>query len=152
MFIIKDVYCFPRINFTDGTSCIGRINAWLDSELTNNGNNRDCCPKRSATCDPPESKNIDLSLYISWFYHASYDILNLDLEGPSDFGGQCPSGSYEWRSSEEKAYCCCAGTCCMNNCRLSSPPEDCLSNIPGGARWVWNEERGWYRAIRGSAG
>ena len=117
---------FLRINFTDGTSCTSRINAWLDAP--DDGDQVHCCRERSAECTSPQL-----------------------LEGPSDFGGQCPSGSYEWKNDREKAYCCCAATCCVNNCRLDAPPEDCLRNVPGGASWIWNE-LGFFQAIKGTTG
>ena len=49
--------------------------------------------------------------------------------GPSDVGGSCPTGTYNYRTS-----CCCASGCCWGNCRLSNPPDDCL---PPGAAWTF---------------
>ena len=50
MSCLSKMHHFHRINFNDGTSCISRIDGWLDPP--NDGDTQDCCPVRSAICNP----------------------------------------------------------------------------------------------------
>ena len=47
------------------------------------------------------------------------------ITGPSDFGAQCPSPTYEYAYSGVD-YCCCSGGCCWASCVSLVPPADCL--------------------------
>ena len=71
---------------------------------------------------------------ISPFLTCSFIVfLGAVFVGPSDVGGSCPTGTYQY-TSQGVDHCCCEGGCCWENCRMSNPPDDCL---PPGATWMF---------------
>ena len=72
-------------------------------------------------------------------------ITEKNLAHPSDVGGSCPSPSYLYHH-EGTEYCCCENGCCWNDCSHNSPPQTCLSGVPG-AKWVYNSTTSRYRAF-----
>ena len=67
------------------------------------------------------------------------------LTGPSDVGGQCPSPSYKY-TYEGVDYCCCGDGCCWDKCTYTTPPIDCLENVPN-SQWIYSQELGYYRGF-----
>ena len=63
------------------------------------------------------------------------------LNGPSDVGGECPDSTNKYGS-----YCCCSNGCCWKRCVLSSPPINCLPQIPN-SQWKYSQELGYYQAV-----
>ena len=59
---------------------------------------------------------------------------------------KCPEGSKLYMHKGEER-CCCGYGCCMSGCRFLVPPESCLANVPGGARWRMNSTTGQFQAI-----
>ena len=59
---------------------------------------------------------------------------------------KCPEGSKLYMHEGEER-CCCGDGCCMSGCRWKVPPESCLANVPGGARWRMNSTTGQFQAI-----
>ena len=72
-------------------------------------------------------------------YISTLQFADFVFVGPSDVGGSCPSGSYQYINS-----CCCGGGCCWDKCGWDAPPQDCL---PDGAKWKLNDNLGWYQAV-----
>ena len=70
------------------------------------------------------------------------------LSGPSDAGGVCPAPSYQYREGGED-FCCCEHSCCWRRCAKSSPPVNCLQEIPN-SRWIFNDQLGYYQAFSGT--
>ena len=60
---------------------------------------------------------------------------------PSDVGGTCPLGRDSYAET-----CCCSNGCCWDRCTIDTPPQICISDIPG-AEWVYNEELAYYQAV-----
>jgi hypothetical protein len=89
---------------------------------------------------------INLILYKLTF-HLFSDIDKL-LSGPSDAGGVCPEPAYQYREGGED-FCCCEHSCCWRRCAKSSPPVDCLQEIPN-SRWIFNDQLGYYQAFSGT--
>ena len=89
---------------------------------------------------------INLFLYKLTF-HLFSDIDKL-LSGPSDAGGVCPAPAYQYREGGED-FCCCEHSCCWRKCAKSSPPVDCLQEIPN-SRWIFNDQLGYYQAFSGT--
>ena len=48
----------------------------------------------------------------------------------------CPSGTFNSLNT-----CYCEDHCSWKTCRLSIPPQKCLSNIIGEAVWAWNSQK-----------
>ena len=70
------------------------------------------------------------------------------LDGYKDFGGTCPTGHGRYQIQQT---CVCNKYCFFSNCPLSNPPQSCLKGIPN-ARWVKNEKKGNYIAVRNWSG
>ena len=70
------------------------------------------------------------------------------LIGPSDVGGTCPAGTYNYRKRGSNS-CCCGHNCCFGRClsRELSKYTDCLSGVPNSA-WEWNNDLRYYQATR----
>ena len=68
------------------------------------------------------------------------------LSGPSDVGGQCPSPSYKYVHAGVE-NCCCANGCCWIECSLSTPPQECLQNLPN-SHWLYSEDLGYFQAFQ----
>ena len=62
----------------------------------------------------------------------------------SDVGGECPSPSYLYEYAGVD-YCCCGDGCCWNECSYSTPPADCLQNVPD-SQWIYSEDLGYFQA------
>ena len=61
---------FLRINFNDGTSCISRIDGWLDPP--GDGDNVDCCAERSAICVPAPRESRIVNTFQSSVFNYAY--------------------------------------------------------------------------------
>ena len=70
--------------------------------------------------------------------------------GPSDVGGECPTPSYKYGHGG-KDFCCCGNACCFHDCKWSPPPENCLQGVPS-AKWIYNQDLGYYQAFRPTTG
>ena len=69
----------------------------------------------------------------------------IDLIGPSDVGGQCPSPTYKytWAGVDN---CCCGNGCCWKECTWSSPPANCIENITN-SHWIYSQDLGYHKAV-----
>ena len=65
----------------------------------------------------------------------------LQISGPYDVGGECPPPTFKLYDN-----CCCGITCCWSHCGLSSPPLDCLQEVPN-AQWHYDLENGYFSAF-----
>jgi hypothetical protein len=63
------------------------------------------------------------------------------ISGPQDVGGSCPASLFEFNNN-----CCCSFGCCWSQCGLSSPPLNCLQEVPN-AQWYYHQEEGYFSAI-----
>ena len=73
-------------------------------------------------------------------------IPDIALIGPSDVGGACPEGSFEYKRGTRK-YCCCTEHCCWSSCKLNKPPDLCLKAIPG-AFWTYDDVTKDFKAFK----
>ena len=62
--------------------------------------------------------------------------------GPGDVGGTCPSPTDLWKNQ-----CCCEADCCWDQCELSSPPTNCLQEVPN-SKWIFNKNLGYHQAFK----
>jgi len=69
----------------------------------------------------------------------------IDLIGPLDVGGQCPSPTYEYTYAGED-YCCCGDGCCWDKCTWSTPPADCIENVAY-SQWIYLQDLDYHKAI-----
>ena len=63
------------------------------------------------------------------------------ISGPQDVGGICPVPTFEFNDN-----CCCRFSCCWLWCGDSSPPIDCLQEVPN-AQWIYDQTNGYFSAI-----
>ena len=68
------------------------------------------------------------------------------LSGPSDVGGQCTAPSLIYREGGVD-YCCCGNACCWDRCTYSTPPQECLQNVPN-SQWIYSEDLGYFQAFQ----
>ena len=72
-------------------------------------------------------------------------LLDLDLLfGPSDVGGQCPTPTFKYGDK-----CCCSNGCCWEKCVRSTPPKECLQNVPN-SQWIYSEDLHYFQAYQTS--
>jgi len=70
-----------------------------------------------------------------------YKKLLIGPDEPWDF--ICPDPTYRRRLRSMK--CCCGNGCCWDQCDWSSPPSNCLQEVPN-SKWIYNSSLGYYQA------
>ena len=55
---------------------------------------------------------------------------------PEPIVGGCPSGTFNSLNT-----CYCEDHCSWKTCRLSEPPQNCLSDIGAKAAWAWDTQK-----------
>ena len=78
-----------------------------------------------------------------WLYQFFNFLGNVFPLSASDVGDQCPKPLFHYGDS-----CCCQANCCLDNCTISTPPNECLQNIPN-SEWIFLKQLGYFRAIGG---
>ena len=64
------------------------------------------------------------------------------ISGPQDVGGACPPSTMSFGNR-----CCCDFSCCWSQCSGdSSPPLDCLQEVPNGM-WIYHQDGGYFEAF-----
>ena len=115
-------------------------------------NEKKCVPKYSTgnlnlSLSPQECLSLLLVLSsINNYEFRNESIPDIALIGPSDVGGACPEGSFEYKRGTRK-YCCCTEHCCWSSCKLNKPPDLCLKAIPG-AFWTYDDVTKDFKAFK----
>ena len=78
-----------------------------------------------------------------WLYQFFNFLGNVFPLSASDVGDQCPKPLFHYGDS-----CCCQANCCLDNCTISTPPNECLQNIPN-SEWIFLKQLGYFRAVGG---